>query len=182
MSTWAMQRRTHRKLVRTPDRPRTPRPDVDTVPGVDPSGRDRFEGSRAAIRAWRTYRAAPLRVRLFLLARLAVLPRRPLAQEFAQLEGRVLGVGSGHGLVARWLAELNPNVTVTGVDLAADRVAIAQATEARSPRVRIRVQDVRTLDEDGAYDAAAAIDLVHHVPPADRAALAKALARAIRPG
>ena len=121
-------------------------------------------------------------MRLFLAARLAVLPRRALTKEFKQLHGHVLGVGSGHGLLARWLAELNPDVTVTGLDVDATRVAVAQATEKHSPRVRIRVQDVRDLDEDGTFDAASAVDLIHHVPREDHEALAAALARAVKPG
>jgi 2-polyprenyl-3-methyl-5-hydroxy-6-metoxy-1,4-benzoquinol methylase len=136
----------------------------------------------AAFRAWRSYRGAGIRTRAFLAARLAVLPLHPLAQEFGRLEGRVLGVGSGHGLLARWLAELNPGVTVDGYDVDAERVAIAQATEQRQPRVRIHRRDVLTLDQHAAFDAAVAIDLMHHIAPADRPALAQALARAVKPG
>jgi cyclopropane fatty-acyl-phospholipid synthase-like methyltransferase len=121
-------------------------------------------------------------VRLFLLARLAVLPRRALSREFAQLHGRVLGVGSGHGVVGRWLAELNPGVTVTGLDIDAARVGLSRATEERSPRVRIRVQDVATLDEDSTFDAAVAIDLMHHLPQQTHPSIAQALARAVKPG
>src|SRR4051794_40960295 len=98
------------------------------------------------MRAWRSYSGAGFRTRLFLGARLLILPRRALASELATLRGRVLGVGSGHGVIARWLAELNPEVRVEGVDLDPARVAVAQATAARSPRVRIRVEDVRLLD------------------------------------
>jgi cyclopropane fatty-acyl-phospholipid synthase-like methyltransferase len=136
----------------------------------------------SAVTAWRSYRGAGIRTRTFLAARLLVLPLKPLASEFERLHGRVLGVGSGHGIVARFLAELNPDVTVTGLDVDAKRVAVAKATERRSPRVQIRVQDVRGLDEDAAFDAAAAVDLMHHVPTADRPALAEALARAVKPG
>ena len=136
----------------------------------------------AALRAWRSYRGAGIRTRAFLGARLAVLPLRSLATEFERLHGRVLGVGSGHGLIARFLAELNPNVTVLGLDVDAERVAIATATQARSPRVEIRVQDVRWLDEEAAFDAASAVDLMHHIPAADRPELARALARAVKPG
>jgi 2-polyprenyl-3-methyl-5-hydroxy-6-metoxy-1,4-benzoquinol methylase len=137
---------------------------------------------RAAFRAWRSYRGCGVRLQAFLAARLIVLPMGPLAAEFRRLDGRVLGVGSGHGLLARWLAELNPGVSVDGVDLDPDRVAIAAATEQRSPRVRLRVQDVRALDEREAFDAVAAVDLIHHVPLADHAALLEALARALKPG
>jgi cyclopropane fatty-acyl-phospholipid synthase-like methyltransferase len=64
----------------------------------------------------------------------------------------------------------------------AGRVAVARATEANSPRVTIHVLDVRNLDADAQFDAAAAVDLMHHVPTADHEALARALARAVRPG
>jgi 2-polyprenyl-6-hydroxyphenyl methylase/3-demethylubiquinone-9 3-methyltransferase len=137
---------------------------------------------RAAWRAWHSYRGAKPATRAFLAARLLVLPLKPLAEEFERLDGRVLGVGSGHGLVARYLAELNPNVTVTGIDVDADRVAIAQATEANAPRVRIRVADIRHLDAHTEFDAAGAVDLMHHIPPSDHRAVADALARAVRPG
>jgi 2-polyprenyl-3-methyl-5-hydroxy-6-metoxy-1,4-benzoquinol methylase len=136
----------------------------------------------AAFRAWRTYRGTGLRTRAFLAARFLVLPRRALAAEFLQLHGRVLGVGSGHGVLARWLAELNPEVTVDGSDIDGSRVALAAASEARSPRVRIHHRDVRALDERDAYDAAVAIDLLHHVPAVDHREIAYAIARALKPG
>ena len=136
----------------------------------------------AAVRAWRSYRGTGVRTRAFLAARLAVLPLRDLASEFRRLEGAVLGVGSGHGLLARFLAEVNPRVTVTGLDVDASRVAVARATETRQPRVTIRLQDVRSLDEDGRFDAAAAVDLMHHVPQPDHPSVARALARAVKPG
>jgi 2-polyprenyl-3-methyl-5-hydroxy-6-metoxy-1,4-benzoquinol methylase len=137
---------------------------------------------RAAFRAWRSYRGQPLRLRAFLAGRLLVLPLSELAREFERLDGHVLGVGSGHGLIARYLAEVNPGVTVTGIDVDAERVAVARATEARSARVRIRRQDVRALDAHAEFDAAAAVDLMHHVPQADHKAVAEALARAVKPG
>jgi 2-polyprenyl-3-methyl-5-hydroxy-6-metoxy-1,4-benzoquinol methylase len=137
---------------------------------------------KAAFRAWRSYRGAGLRTRAFLGARLAVLPLRPLAAEFARLEGRVLGVGSGHGLLERWLAELNPAVTVDGSDLDGERVALAASTQARAPRVRIHQRDLRSVDEREEFDAAVAIDVLHHVPAGDHEAIARALARALKPG
>jgi len=136
----------------------------------------------AAFRAWRTYRGTGVRTRAFLAARLAVLPLRPLAREYAEFEGHVLGIGSGHGLLARWLAELNPRVTVDGYDVDARRIAVAQATEDRSPRVRIHMADVRRLDANAEFDAASAVDVIHHIAPADRPAVARALADAVRPG
>src|SRR3954449_6515688 len=85
----------------------------------------RMRHRRAAIRAWRSYRGAGAVTRAFLGARLMVLPLKALAEEFERFHGRVLGVGSGHGIVARYLAELNPDVTVEGIDVDAARVAVA---------------------------------------------------------
>jgi 2-polyprenyl-3-methyl-5-hydroxy-6-metoxy-1,4-benzoquinol methylase len=143
---------------------------------------DETQATRAAFRAWRSYRGAPAGTRLFLAARLVVLPLRPLAAEFAALHGRVLAVGSGHGLLERWLAELNPGVTVDGSDLDGERVALAAATQARAPRVRMHHRDVRSVGEHEAFDAAVAIDLLHHVPYGDHEAIAGALGRALKPG
>src|SRR5215212_639045 len=102
----------------------------------------------AAVRAWRSYRGAGVRTRAFLAARLLVLPLRPLGAELQHLNGRVLSVGAGHGLLERFLAELNPDAIVTGLDLNPERARIADATRERAPRVEIRAQDVRSLDED----------------------------------
>src|SRR6476660_4780282 len=80
---------------------------------------------RAAMRAWRSYRGAGVMTRAFLAARLVVLPLKPLAEEFERLGGHVLGVGSGHGLVARYAAEVNLALEITGIDVDAERVAVA---------------------------------------------------------
>jgi cyclopropane fatty-acyl-phospholipid synthase-like methyltransferase len=123
-----------------------------------------------------------VRVRLFLAARLLVLPLKPLAREFARLQGHVLGLGSGHGLIARWVAELNPDVTIDGYDADAERVAIAAATQERQPRVQIHREDVLALRPEGAFDSASAVDLIHHLDPARLGELAAGLARAVKPG
>ena len=136
--------------------------------------------SHPAIRAWRSFRGAGPRTRAFLAARLVVLPLRDMAPELRSLHGRVLSLGSGYGIVERWLAELNPRVEVEGVDTDAERVRVATRTS--TPRVRIRELDVRGLEEEHAYDAALAVDVLHHVPRADHDALAAALARALKPG
>src|SRR5215208_97715 len=114
----------------------------------------RVQALAAAVRAWRSYRGAGVRMRVFLAARLLVLPLRSLAEEYARLHGRVLEIGSGHGVLARWLAELNPRVTVDGYEVNEERVAVAQASRSRAPRVGIHLQDVRTLDAVAAFDAA----------------------------
>src|SRR3712207_5486397 len=117
----------------------------------------------AAWRAWASYRGAGPSVRAFLAARMAVAPLGPMGADLRELRGRVISLGCGHGAIDRYVAEINPEVAIDGVDLDEERVRLAQATEARQPRVRVRLADVRRLDGGGDYDAALAIDVLHHV-------------------
>jgi cyclopropane fatty-acyl-phospholipid synthase-like methyltransferase len=136
----------------------------------------------AAWRAWSSFRGLGFGTRAFLIARMAVAPLGPLDAEFRALRGRVLSLGSGHGAVDRYLAEINPDVTIEGVDLDKERVEQARATQDRAPRVRLEVADVTTLDPGDGYDAAIAIDLLHHVPADAHGTIARALHRALKPG
>ena len=135
---------------------------------------------RPALTAWRSYAGAPPVVRAFLAARLAILPLGGLDSELRALRGRVLSLGSGYGVLERYIAEINPDVRIEGFELDGERVALAAASA--PPRVAIREQDVRAIDEAHAFDGAFAVDVLHHVPAADHAALAAALKRALRPG
>lgn len=136
---------------------------------------------RPAFRAWRSYRGAPPGVRAFLAARLGLMvPLTELNDELRGLRGRVLSLGSGYGVLERYLAELNPEVEVEGFELDGERVVLARRTA--PPRVAIHEQDVRAIDGRHAYDAGFAVDVLHHVPSDDHHELAAALARALKPG
>ena len=135
---------------------------------------------RPALRAWRSYGGAPPGVRAFLAARLAILPLSGLDAELRGLRGRVLSLGSGYGVLERYVAEINPAVAIDGFELDGDRVSLA--AQSAPARVQIREQDVRAIDEQHAYDGAFAVDVLHHVPAGDHAELAAVLARALKPG
>ena len=135
-----------------------------------------------AWRAWRSFRPLPLPTRAFLLARMAVAPLGPMDAELRNLRGRVLSLGCGHGAIDRYVAEINPAVEIDGVDLDADRVEQAAATQEHAPRVRVQLADVTTLEPTEPYDAALAIDVLHHVPADSHARIASAIFRALRPG
>lgn len=136
---------------------------------------------RPALRAWKSFGGAPPVVRAFLAARLGLMvPLRDLDRELRGLSGRVLSLGSGYGVLERYLAEINSAVRVEGFEIDAARVELAARTA--PPRVEIREQDVRALDEHHAWDAAIAVDVLHHVPDGDHHELAAALARALKPG
>jgi 2-polyprenyl-6-hydroxyphenyl methylase/3-demethylubiquinone-9 3-methyltransferase len=97
---------------------------------------------------------------------------------FGDRRCRVLDVGCGAGFLANDLALRGREVT--GVDVAADALAVGHAHDA-SGRVRYVEGDARALPfGDGAFDAVCAMDLLEHVESAERA-IAEA-ARVLAPG
>ena len=133
-------------------------------------------------RAWSSYSGAGARTRAFVAARLAVAPLGALDGDLRGLGGRVLSVGCGHAVVERYLAEMNPAVSVVGVERDAERVAAARATAARAPRVEVREGDALALGSDGGFDAVLAVDLMHHLEPGDHERALRGFAAALRPG
>jgi ubiquinone/menaquinone biosynthesis C-methylase UbiE len=99
-------------------------------------------------------------------------------------EGRLLEVGSGPGRLAVRLAQVSPEVLVTGVDIAPEMVEMANTLAARS-RVADRVGfvegDVASLPfADASFDAVVSTFLLHHWPsPAEGLA---EIYRVLRPG
>src|SRR5215218_2319942 len=97
---------------------------------------------------------------------------------------RVLEVGSGPGRLATRLAELAPGVRVTGVDISAEMVEIANALAARSRvagRVEFLVGDAASLPlSDASFDTVVSTFSLHHwASPADGLA---EIYRVLRPG
>lgn len=95
---------------------------------------------------------------------------------------RVLEVGSGTGLHARWILTNTPAV-YTGVDLSPPMTRLAAeriAREAPRPGALTVGDALRLPFPDGAFDAAFASGTVHHVP--DPAASIRELVRVVRPG
>ncbi|MBV8462735.1 MAG: class I SAM-dependent methyltransferase [Acidimicrobiales bacterium] len=137
---------------------------------------------RAALRSWSSFDRAGPATRVFLLARLSIIPLDAMDEELRSLRGRVLSVGCGHGLVERYLAEINPNVEVVGAELDADRVELVSASQYRYPRVVVEHGDARDLAGYGDFDAVMAVDVLHHVEYDEQAGVAAAMAGAIRPG
>lgn len=136
----------------------------------------------AMTRAWRTYAGCSIGTRAFLAARLLIVPLGRMDADLRLLSGRVLSLGPGHGLLERYLAEINPGVTIDGFELDAARVASAAETQHRAPRVRILHADVTGLHDEGVYDAALAVDVMHHVAGDQHSRVAQALWDRLRPG
>lgn len=93
---------------------------------------------------------------------------------------RLLDIGSGGGLVSEPLARLGAQVT--GIDLAEDSVAAAQAHAAAGGlTIDYRVQSIEELTDSGErFDAAVCLEVVEHVP--DPGAFLATASRVLRPG
>jgi len=136
----------------------------------------------AAFSAWRSFGNAEIEARAWALARMANAPLAGLDEDLLRMKGRILSVGCGFGVVERYMALRNPDVEIVGFELEADRVAAAAATQAAAPRVTVRRADVTRLGDVGAFDAALAMDVLHHLEPDGQTRLVEALAALVRPG
>jgi SAM-dependent methyltransferase len=107
-----------------------------------------------------------------------------LTERLGRPGAAILDVGTGVAAIAAALAEQFPAVTVTGLDVSERVLALARAELAGHPaavdRVRLRKQDVATLDEREAYDLAWIP--APFVAPDKLTAGVAATAAALRPG
>lgn len=103
-----------------------------------------------------------------------LVPVVELVREIGPCE--VLDAGSGSAGVAPWLGR---GWRVTAVDTSFDDYGAA--ADGRVAAQRAVLGDVRDLPfDDRSFDVAVAVDLLEHVPPADRAAALREVARVAR--
>lgn len=101
----------------------------------------------------------------------------------ARLDGaRCLDVGCGAGLLSEALAQAG--ASVTGIDLAADSLAVARLHQLESGLDGIRYLQTTAEElaatEPGSYDIVTCLEVLEHVP--DPASTVAACARLLRPG
>lgn len=133
-------------------------------------------------RAFATYAGTSRGTRAFVVARYAIAPIAALTQEFSSLSGRVLSLGSGLCMLERYLVEINPDITIDGIDLDHEKVALIRSTAERSPRVTLAQGDATRLEGRRDYQAVLACDALHHFPAETHPALAADIAAALTPG
>mgnify|MGYP003640054883 CR=1 FL=1 len=93
---------------------------------------------------------------------------------------RVLDVGCGVGVIHPHLRAACQGIDLVGIDVS--QASIDLATE-RNPESHFQCYDGHRFPfADGSFDAVFTICVLHHVAPAERAALTSELFRVVRPG
>ncbi len=93
----------------------------------------------------------------------------------------LLEVGAGSGMHLEWIREHRPSLRYLGVDLSDGMLREARRRGFDDGARSLAVSDAGALAaRGGAFDAAFAVDVVHHVP--DPVAMLREMARAVRPG
>ncbi|MFD2091069.1 class I SAM-dependent methyltransferase [Blastococcus deserti] len=136
------------------------------------------EAARAALRS---YRAAPPGDRLHVLVRWLSCPFPPVV-EVLPSTGRVLEVGCGHGLFSGYLARRSPGLRVRGVDIDADKIAVAATSlPPDDGRLEFAVGEPGSVP-DGPWDAVVLVDVLYLLDEAGQRALLASCAAALAPG
>ena len=135
----------------------------------------------------RLFSDAPLATQSFIWLRWRLTPYRRIASALPD-RGRILDLGSGHGLLSLALTLGSSQREIIGVDHDAERVRIAETALARAgssstPRFQVGdlLESVRAFP-NSSLAGIAMIDILHYFDdPAQRALLAEA-ARVLEPG
>lgn len=134
--------------------------------------------ARAALSA---YRDAPAGDRLHVLVRWLTCPFPPIV-DVLPAEGRVLEVGCGHGLFSAYLARRSPGLRVHGVDIDADKIAVAAASEpVPGGRLDFAVGDSGSVPA-GPWDAVVLVDVLYLLDEPGQRALLESCAAVLAPG
>jgi len=126
------------------------------------------------------YRPLPRSVRLHTRIRAWTCPLAAVVER-APRSGRLLEVGSGHGLFANAVALAHPGLDVLGIDPDPRKVVSAEATVGARTRVRFRRGYLGDVPESG-FDAVAVLDVLYLVPRGDWPSFLRGLFERLRPG
>ena len=133
------------------------------------------------------FRGAPLATRWFLRARSVFTRYDEIARELPA-QGRLLDLGSGHGLLAFTLSLRQPGREVIAIDHDAERVRVAELAALSLPaerRPRFEAGDLRKClasAAPGTIDGIAMLDVLHYFDRATHEMLFRDAWRALKPG
>jgi len=77
-------------------------------------------------------------------------------------EGRIVDIGCGYGLLTNFLTLESSKRDVTGIDLSAGRISIAQKTSDDRKKIQFKLMDALDL-KLGKYNAVVMSDFLHHL-------------------
>lgn len=128
------------------------------------------------------YDAPNLRVRLYNWLRLIIFPINWLVEVVGPLEGTVVCVGCGYGIIETILAIKNSQANFVASDVNAGRIVLAQSATKHVDNISFRVGDATRFRYDSPVDAACLIDLLHHLKEGNQVNLLDKIWRIVRPG
>jgi cyclopropane fatty-acyl-phospholipid synthase-like methyltransferase len=133
------------------------------------------------VNALDSYREAPLRARVHVTGRWRSCPFAAVAEEVPAW-GRILDLGCGHGLLAVHLALEAPGRRVTGVEVDADKLAVADAAATRAGvTVELRLADGARVPA-GPWDGIVVVDVLYLLGEEEQRDLVTRLAGTLAPG
>jgi SAM-dependent methyltransferase len=133
------------------------------------------------------FSGASLSTRSFIWLRWKLTPYREIAAVLPK-EGRILDLGSGHGLLSLALSMGSDRREIIGIDHDPARVRLAAGAAARYeifPKPRFEVGDLEkalATFASRSLSGIAMIDILHYLSPDGQAALLHEAARALEPG
>ncbi|MEL6398269.1 MAG: class I SAM-dependent methyltransferase [Cyanobacteria bacterium J06607_6] len=104
-------------------------------------------------------------------------------QKPASPQARILDAGCGTGVGTEYLVHLNPEATVTGIDLSAGALAVARERCQKSGATGVEFHHLSLFDVDqlpGEFDLINCVGVLHHTP--DPIGGIQALAQKLAPG
>ncbi|SOD97880.1 class I SAM-dependent methyltransferase [Blastococcus haudaquaticus] len=127
------------------------------------------------------YRDAPRGDRLHVWVRWLSCPFPPVADVLPST-GRVLEIGCGHGLFSAYAARRSPGLQVLGVDIDAEKIAVAAASApVDGGRLEFAVGRSGSVPA-GPWDAVVLVDVLYLLDTASQRALLESAAAALAPG
>jgi 2-polyprenyl-3-methyl-5-hydroxy-6-metoxy-1,4-benzoquinol methylase len=117
--------------------------------------------SRIPSELFRFYSGQGLKTALYAYLRWRLCPFEEIERHTPK-QGTIIDIGCGYGLLANYLVLKSNKRNVTGIDLSAGRIRVAQDTTDNRKKIRFKLMDALDLPL-GKYSAVIMSDFLHHI-------------------